>query len=54
MVCNLRGWVVVYMVSYRVDDIDLLGGRSDNFVAYIRACGAFVWLTVCKLLADCL
>ena len=30
MVCTLKGWVVVYLVSYRVDDIDTLGGRSDN------------------------
>ena len=29
MVCNLIGWVVVYLVSYRIDDIDMLGGRSD-------------------------
>ena len=27
MVCNLKGRVVVYLVSYRVDDIDMLGGR---------------------------
>ena len=27
--CNLKGWVVVYLVSYRVDDMDMLGGRSD-------------------------
>jgi len=29
VVCNLIGWVVVYLVSYRVDDIDMLSGRSD-------------------------
>ena len=29
MVCNLIGWVVVYLVSYRIDDVDMLGGRSD-------------------------
>jgi hypothetical protein len=54
----------VYLVSYRVHDIiDMLGGRSDNLcevhcerlcrmvvvASDLRACGAFVWLTVCKL-----
>ena len=30
MVCNLEGWVVVYLVRYWVDDIDdMLSGRSD-------------------------
>ena len=24
-----KGWVVVYLVIYWVDDIDMLGGRSD-------------------------
>ena len=47
------------VVSCWVDDIDLLGGRSDNLyerlccmvvvASDLRACGAFVWLTVCKL-----
>ena len=60
MVCNFIGWVVVYLlVSYRVDDIDMLGVRSDNLcgclccmvvvASDLRACGAFVWLTVCRL-----
>ena len=59
MVCNLKGWVVVYLVSYWVDDIDMLGGRSDYLcerlccmvivASDLRACGAFVWLTVCRL-----
>ena len=58
MVRNLKGWVVAYLVSYRVDDIDMLGGRCDNLceclccmvvvASDLRACGAFVWLTVCK------
>ena len=49
----------MYLVSYRVDDIDALGGRSDNLCERLccmvvvandlRACGAFVWLTVYKL-----
>jgi hypothetical protein len=49
----------VYLVSHWVDDIDLLGGRSDNLcerlcclvvvASDLRACGAFVWLTVYKL-----
>ena len=49
----------MYLVSYRVDDIDMLSGRSDNLyerlccmvvvASDLRACGAFVWLTVCKL-----
>ena len=49
----------MYLVSYWVDDIDMLGGRSDNLckclccmvvvASDLRACGAFVWLTVCKL-----
>jgi hypothetical protein len=26
---QFQGWVVVYLVSYRVDDIDMLDGRSD-------------------------
>ena len=52
MVCNLKGWVVVYLVSYWVDDIDMLGGRSDYLcerlccmvivASDLRACGAFV------------
>ena len=60
MVCNLEGWVVVYLVSYRVDDIDMLSGRSDclcgrlycmvDVVSDLRASCAFVWLTVCRLL----
>ena len=25
-----KGWVVVYLVIYWVDDIDMLGGRSDS------------------------
>ena len=29
MVCNLKVRVVVYLVSYRVDDIDMLRGKSD-------------------------
>jgi hypothetical protein len=30
VVCNLKGWVVVvYLVNYWVDDIDMLSGRSD-------------------------
>ena len=59
MVCNLNGWVVVYLVNYRVDDIDMLGGRSDDWcerlccmvvvASDLRACGAFVRLTVCRL-----
>jgi hypothetical protein len=49
----------VYLESYRVDDIDTLGGRSNNLcerlccmvvvASNLRACGAFVWLTVCRL-----
>ena len=49
----------MYLVSYRVDDIDMLGGRCDNLceclccmvvvASDLRACGAFVWLTVYKL-----
>ena len=61
MVCNLKGWVVVvvYLVSYWVDDIDMLSGRSDNLcerlccmvvvASDLRACDAFVWLTVCRV-----
>ena len=59
MVCNLKGWVVAYLVSYWVDDIDMLGGRSDNLcerlccmvvmASDLRVCGAFVWLAVCRL-----
>jgi len=29
VVCILKGWVVVCLVNYRVDVIDVLGGRSD-------------------------
>jgi hypothetical protein len=49
----------VYLVNYWVDDIDLLGGRSDNLcerlcclvvvASDLRSCDAFVWLTVYKL-----
>jgi len=49
----------MYLVSYWVDDIDMLGGRSDNLcerlccmvvvASGLRACGAFFWLTVCRL-----
>ena len=49
----------MYLESYRVDDIDTLGGRSNNLcerlccmvvvASNLRACGAFVWLTVCRL-----
>ena len=59
MVCNLKGWVVVYLVSYRIDDINMLRGRRDFscerlccmvvVASDLRACGAFVWLTVCGL-----
>ena len=59
MVCNIKGWVVFYLVSYRVDDIDMLSGRSDYLcerlccmvivASDLQACGAFVWLTVCRL-----
>ena len=60
MVCNLKGWVVVYLVSCRVGDIDMMSGRSDNLceerlccmvvlASDLRACGAFVWLTVSRL-----
>ena len=49
----------MYLVSYWVDDIDMLDGRSDYLcerlccmmvvASDLRACGAFVWLTVCRL-----
>ena len=49
----------MYLVSDRVDDIDMLSGRSGYLCEHLccmmvvasdlRACGAFVWLTVCKL-----
>jgi len=52
-------WVFVYLVSYRVDDIDMLDGRSGFLcerlccvvvvASDLRACGAFVWLTVYRL-----
>ena len=55
----LKGWVVVYLVNYRVDDIDMLSRRSDYLcerlccmvvlASDLRACGAFVWLTVSRL-----
>jgi hypothetical protein len=55
----LKGWVVVYLVNYRVDDIDMLSRRSDYLcerlccmvavASDLRACGAFVQLTVCRL-----
>ena len=48
----------MYLVSYWVDDIDMLGGRSHSLcerlccmvvvASDLRACSAFVWLTVCK------
>jgi len=57
VVCNPKGWVVVYLVSYRVDDIDMLSGRSDYLyerlccmvvvASDLRACGAFVRLADC-------
>jgi hypothetical protein len=59
VVRNLNGWVVLYLVSYRVDDIDMLGGRSDYLcerlccmvvvASDLRSCGVFVWLTECRL-----
>ena len=59
MVCNLKVWVVLYLVSYWVYDIDMLRGRSGYLcerlccmmvvASDLRACGAFVWLTVCRL-----
>ena len=59
MVCNFKGWVVVYLENYRVDGIDMLSGRSDYLCGRLccmvvvasdmRACGAFVWLAVCRL-----
>ena len=49
----------MYLVSYRVDDIDMLSGRSGYLCEHLccmmvvasdlRACGAFVRLTVCRL-----
>jgi len=49
----------VYLVSSWVDDIDMLSGRSGYLcerlccmvvvASDLRACGAFVWLTVCRL-----
>jgi hypothetical protein len=38
VVCTLKGWVVVYLVSYRVDDIDMLGGRSDHLCERLCYC----------------
>ena len=29
VVYNLKSWVVVYLASYRVDDIHMLSGGSD-------------------------
>jgi len=29
VVCNLKGCVVVYLVIYRVNNTDMLSGRSD-------------------------
>ena len=47
VVCNLKGWVVVYLVSYRVDNnIDMLGGRS---IICVNACVAWwLWLVICE------
>ena len=49
----------MYLVNYSVDDIDMLDGRSDYLcerlccmmvvASDLRACGAFVRLTVCRL-----
>ena len=49
----------MYLVSSWVDDIDMLSGRSGYLcerlccmvvvASDLRACGAFVWLTVCRL-----
>ena len=59
MVCNLKGWVVVYLVAYWVDDINFLSGRSYYLckrlccmvavASDLRACDAFVWMTFCRL-----
>ena len=36
----------MYLVSYRVDDIDMLGGRSGFWV---NACVArWLWLVICE------
>jgi hypothetical protein len=50
VVCILIGWVVVYLVSFRVDDIEMLSRRSDYLcerlccmvvvASDLRACGA--------------
>jgi hypothetical protein len=49
----------VSLAVNRVDDIDMLGGRSDYLckrlccmmvvASDLRACDAFVWMTICRL-----
>ena len=59
MVCNLKRLGCCVPGKLSVDDIDMLNGRSDYLcgrlccmvvvASDLRACGAFVWLTVCRL-----
>jgi hypothetical protein len=46
VVCNLKGWVVLYLESYQVDDIDVLDGRSDYLCG--RLCCIELWLVICE------
>ena len=46
VVCNLKGWVVVCLVNYRVDDIDMLSGRSDYLSE--RCVAWWLWLVICE------